>query len=342
MKIGMNIDYASGLREGADAVADYEHAGLDVIWVAEAYGYDAPSQLGYIAARTERISIGSHILPIYSRTPALIAQTAAGLDALSDGRFILGIGSSGPQVVEGWHGVPYTSPLRRTEEVMEICRSVWRREVLVHEGLYQLPLPPERGTGLGKPLKILTKPKRSEIPIWVAALGPRNVEMVAANADGWLPLFFVPEWADRVWGDALARGAARRGAERPPFEIAAGGPMAITEDPVPLRDRQRSRLALYVGGMGSRERNYYNELIQRYGFEAEARQVQELYLAGKKDQAAAALPAELVEKTCLIGSASYVRERIGIFRAQGVTLLNIVPVGPDPVRLVERLADMLQ
>ena len=211
MQLGMQIDYAGGFKESAAMVSAYEKAGLDIAWVAEAYGFDGPSFMGYLAATTETVTIASGILPIYTRTPTLLAMTAAGMDALTDGRFILGLGASGPQVIEGFHGVKYDAPLGRTREIVEICRSVWTRERLVHDGrYYQLPLPAGQGTGLGKPLKIIAKPVRDRIPIWVASLGPKNVEMTAEIADGWLPIFYLPERARDVWGADLDAGAAKR------------------------------------------------------------------------------------------------------------------------------------
>src|ERR1700722_11613804 len=228
MRLGMLLDYSQGFKQSADQVSAFEEAGLDVVFVAEAYGFDAPSQMGYLAARTSRIEIASGILPIYSRTPALLAQTAAGIDALSEGRAILGLGVSGPQVIEGWHGVPYDHPLERTREIIDVCRRVWRREVLTNEGYYPLPMP--GGTGLAKPLKMLTHPVRPTIPIWVAALGPRNVEMAAEVADGWLPMLFIPELAAQVWGEPLSKGAAGRAGDLGTLDIAAGGLVAIGDD----------------------------------------------------------------------------------------------------------------
>jgi F420-dependent oxidoreductase-like protein len=335
----MAIDYASGFKESADRVVDLERAGVDLVWVPEAYGFDAPSQMGYIAARTERILIGSGILPIYSRTPALLAQTAAGVDALSGGRAILGLGASGPQVIEGWHGVPYDRPLPRTREVIDICRRAWRREVLTNEGLYPLPLPPGQGTGLGKPLKMLTHPVRPSIPIWVASLGPANVELTAEMAEGWLPIMFVPEKAQGVWGEALAKGAAARASDLGPLEVCAGGTVAIGEDVAHLRDLNRAHHALYIGGMGARGHNFYNALACRYGWESEAQIIQDHYLAGKKKEAEAAVPAELLEKTSLIGPPGYVRERIEAYRDAGVTVLSIAPIGPDALRIVDQVRE---
>ncbi len=341
MRLGTPLNYAASARDAADQAVILERAGVDIVWVAEAYGFDAPSQMGYLAAKTERVEIGSGILPIYSRTPALLAQTAAGIDALSGGRTILGLGASGPQVIEGWHGVPYDRPLERTREIIGICRRIWRREVLSNDGLYQLPLPPERGTGLGKPLKLLTHPVRSSIPIWVAALGPKNVEMTAEIADGWLPILYIPEKADAVWGDALRRGQAQRDPDLGPLEVCAGGLVAIGERLEELRDLARPSVALYLGGMGAKGSNFYNSLVQRYGYEAEAAQVQDLYLAGHKEEAAAAVPAELLEKISLIGPPGYIRDRIAAFREAGVTVLNVIPLDADPGRVVEQLKEWL-
>ena len=207
MKLSSTLMYSGNPREAADQVSLLEKAGLDTIWVPEAYGFDSPTLMGYLAAKTETVEIGSAILNVYSRTPALLAQTAAGLDNVSEGRAILGLGASGPQVVEGWHGVPYSAPVGRTREIVDIVRSALRREVLEHQGRhFTLPLPPDRGTGLGKPLKMLTHPERSSVPIYIAALGPRSVEGTAEYADGWLPFLFSTEGARAVWGDALAAG----------------------------------------------------------------------------------------------------------------------------------------
>lgn len=339
MRLSTQLNYAGSFKESADRVVDLERAGIDIVWVAEAYGFDAPSQMGYIAAKTDRIQIGSGILPIYSRTPALLAQTAAGIDALSEGRMILGLGASGPQVIEGWHGVPYTKPLERTREIIDICRRAWRREVLTNDGLYKLPLPLEQGTGLGKPLKMVTHPVRPAIPIWVASIGPNNVQMTAEVADGWLPIFYIPEKADLVWGEALAKGRADRSPDLGPLEVSAGGIVAIGDDVESWRDLGRPAAALYIGGMGAKGRNFYNSLTQRYGWEQEAETIQDLYLSGKKKEAEAAVPAELLEKVSLIGPAGYVKERLAAYRESGVTVLNVTPVGPEPERTIEQLKE---
>ncbi|MBU6328534.1 MAG: LLM class F420-dependent oxidoreductase [Acidobacteria bacterium] len=340
MKLGMQIDYSGGFKESARKVSDYEKAGLDIAWVAEAYGFDAPSFMGYLAATTERITIGAGILPIYTRTPTLMAMTAAGVDALTDGRFILGLGASGPQVIEGFHGVKYDAPLGRTREIIDICRRVWLREPVTYEGrYYTLPLPPEQGTGLGKALKIIAKPVRPRIPIWIASLGPKNVELTAEIADGWMPILYLPERAADVWGADLAAGNAKRAEDLGPLEITAGGLVAIGEDAAAIAEYSRPMVALYVGGMGARGRNFYNDLMCRYGYEAEAKRIQDLYLDGKKDEAAAAVPAEFLKLMNLCGPESWVKERIAAFAESGVTVLNVVPVGGDPLATLEKLKD---
>src|SRR3954454_9138783 len=317
MLLSTQLQYSDDPVQSAEQVIAMEAAGLDVVWVAEAYSFDAVSLMGYLAARTERVQIGSGILPIYTRTPTLTAMTAAGLDALSGGRALLGLGASGPQVIEGFHGVPYDKPVARTREVIEICRRVWRREVLTNDGAFKIPLPPEQGTGLGKPLKMITHPIRADIPIYVAALGDANVRMAAEVANGWEPILFIPEKAKQVWGDALAQGNAKRAPELGPLEVVAGGVVSVGEGIEGLRDRSRPMIALYVGGMGARGKNFYNTLARRYGFEQEADVIQDLYLAGKKEEPAAAVPAEFAEKTNLIGPESYVKERLAAFKEAG-------------------------
>ncbi|WP_017605850.1 LLM class F420-dependent oxidoreductase [Nocardiopsis alkaliphila] len=343
MRISMPLQYAGEPKSAVDQVVELEKAGLDTVWVAEAYGYDSPTLMGYLAARTERVHIGSAILPMYSRTPTLVAMTAAGLDYLSEGRAILGLGASGPQVIEGFHGVPYSKPLARTRETIEICRKVWAREDrLTHDGdVFTLPLPPEHGTGLGKPLKIINHPVRPRIPIYVASLGMKNVEMTARIADGWLPHLFIPEKAEKVWGQALAKGKAERDASLGDLDVSAGGLLAIGEgeDTKKLLEFTRPMIALYVGGMGAKGKNFYNTVAQRYGYEEAAEKIQDLYLAGKKEEAAAAVPDEFVELTNLVGPESYVRERVEAFRAAGVTQLNVTPMGENPAKLIEKVKE---
>jgi F420-dependent oxidoreductase-like protein len=327
VRIGIQASYAGGFTETAAELRDLEAAGLDAAMVAEVYTFDAVSQLGYLAAVTERVELVSAILPIYSRTPALTAMTAAGLDFVSGGRFTLGLGASGPQVIEGWHGVPYDAPLQRTREVVEICRSVWRRERLVHDGpKYTVPLPPDQGTGLGKPLKLINTPVRERVPVMLAAIGPKNVQLAAEIAEVWEPIWFHPERAQDMWGEALAAGRAKRDPELGELQIVAGVPVAIGDDVDALHDHVRPHLALYVGGMGARGKNFYNDLAVRYGYEAAAKEVQDLYLEGKKDEAAAALPEDFVRAVSLIGPEGYVAERVAAYAEAGVTTLTLQPL----------------
>jgi len=347
----MSLSYSGGFAETVAELADHEKAGLDIVFVPEAYSFDAVSQLGFIAARTERLEIASGILPIYTRTPALTAMTAAGLDYVSDGRFTLGIGASGPRVIEGFHGVPYTAPLGRTRELVEICRMVWRREPLEYQGRhYRIPLPGTTrsgtGSGSGKPLKLINHPVRGRIPIVIAAIGPQNVAMAAEIAEGWQPIFYLPERAAEVWGASLAAGRARRDPALGDLDVVAGAPLAITDDGhavAGLLDAIRPMLALYIGGMGARGRNFYHDLACRYGFEAQAEVIADRYLAGDKNAAAAAVPDELVRRSSLIGAAGYVRERLAVLRASGVTTLSVTPMAGSAatrVRLIERIRDL--
>jgi F420-dependent oxidoreductase-like protein len=337
--VGMRGDPEAFIRH----VRDLESAGIDYLWTGEAYTADAVSTMGFLAAITTRAHIGSSILPIYSRTPTLLAMTAVGLDRLSSGRFVLGIGASGPQVIEGWHGVPYDLPLGRTREIIEICRKVWANEErLVHDGRsYQVPLAPGRGTGLGKPLRIGDRPVRTRIPIFVASLGAKNVELTAEMAEGWLPLHFWPDRASEIWGTALAAGRARRDGALGPLEIVAGGPLAIGDGVEELRERSRPMLAMYFGGMGAKGRNYYNDVLKRYGFEAEADRIQELYLSGNRRDAEAAVPRAFINGMSLVGDAGFVKDRVAAYREAGVTILNVQPVGPDRLVDIEKVASLL-
>ncbi len=344
MRIGMALNYAGGFKETAAELADFEKAGLDIVFVPEAYSYDAVSQLGYLAAVTERVQLASGILQLYTRTPTLTAMTAAGLDYVSDGRFVLGIGASGPQVIEGWHGVPYDAPVGRTRETIEICRAVWRRERLEYAGRhYQIPLPADQGTGLGKPLKLINHPVRDRIPVILAALGPKNVELAAELAEGWEPVFYYPEKAADVWGTSLTAGAARRDPALGPLDVIAQASLAIGEDVQSLIDLIRPFQALYIGGMGARNKNFYNNLVVRYGYAREAAAIQDAYLAGRKDEAAAMIPRELLESVSLIGPKSFVADRIAAMRESGVTTLNVAPLGTthaDRVSLIEQVRDL--
>jgi F420-dependent oxidoreductase-like protein len=331
MKLSVMLNYSGDVMAAANEAIELEKAGLDCVWVAEAYSFDAISMMGYLAGRSERLEIGSAIVNVYSRTPTLLAMTAAGLDVVSGGRINLGLGASGPQVVEGFHGVPYEKPLARTREVIEICRAVWRREVIDHHGpTVDIPLSEGQGTGLAKPLKLINHPVRDQIPIWIASLKGKSVEMTAQLADGWIPIFYVPDKADRVWGDALAAGKAKRDAALPPLQTIAGGPVMFTDDPdLPgkINDFGRGMAALYVGGMGARGKNFYNDIMSAYGWEAEAKQIQDLYLDGKKDEAAAAIPADFLAAASLVGSEGYIKDRVAAYAESGVTHLQLTLIG---------------
>jgi F420-dependent oxidoreductase-like protein len=334
MRVGMMLNYSGGFTETVSELSDFEQAGLQIVFVPEAYSFDAVSQLGFIAARTQQLEIASGILPIYSRTPALTAMTAAGLDFVSGGRFTLGLGTSGPQVIEGWHGVRYDAPVGRTRELIEICRAVWRRERLDYHGQHYT-LPYEGGTGLGKPLKLINHPVRERIPIVVAALGPKNVELAAELAEGWQPIFYFPEKAPLAWAAPLQAGKAKRDPLLPPLDVIAAAPLAIGEDVTRLRDGLRPMFALYVGGMGARGKNFYHDLACRYGYQREADLIQDAYLDGRKDEAAALVPADLIEQTSLIGPLGYVKERLAAYREAGVTTLNITALSPTHERRVQ-------
>ena len=334
----MPLDYSGNPVESADQVAELERAGLDTVWVAEPYGFDAPTLMGYLAAKTETIRIASGILNIFSRTPGALLQTVAGLDSVSGGRAVLGLGASGPQVIEGFHGIPYDRPLARTREIVDIIRMGLRREPLVHTGIYDLPLPADQGLGLGKPLKLLNRPVRPVVPIWLAALGQKNVALTAEIADGWLPFLFVPEKAG-VWSAAIADGTAKRSPDLAPLEISAGGLVAIGDDVKAALDRMRPLYALYVGGMGAKGKNFYYDLACSYGFEAEATEIQDLYLAGRPRDAEAKVPLAWLEAGNLVGPASYVKERVEAFRAAGVTDLQLAVGGPHAARIVSQVKE---
>ena len=345
MRTGIFLAYSGGFREAVEHVAVLEQQGVNIVLVAEAYSFDAISQLGYLAARTSRIELGTGVLPIYTRTPTLLAMTAAGLDYVSDGRFRLGIGTSGPQVMEGFHGVPFDAPLGRTREVVQICRQVWRREKLNHQGRhYQIPLPEGRGTGLGKALKIINTPVRERIPISIAALGAKNVELTAEIAEGWQPVFFHPEKADDIWGDALRAGKAKRDPELGDLDVMVGVSLAVGDDVDERLQWAKPQLALYIGGMGARGHNFYHNVATRYGFGEVADRIQDLYLSGRKAEAIAAVPDELVRNVSLIGPRGYVKERIAAFAEAGVTTLLATPVstdGDEYVRFVEEFQALL-
>jgi F420-dependent oxidoreductase-like protein len=338
MRLGITIDYSDDFNESAAEVTEFERIGADIVTIPEAYSFDAVSRLGYLAAITSRITLASAILPIFSRTPTMVAMTAAGLDSVSGGRFELGIGTSGPQVVEGFHGVPFSAPLAHLRETVEICRQVWRRERIDHHGkAYTIPLPADQGTGLGKPLKIINTPVRDSIPIAIAALAPKAVAQAAEIANGWMPLIYHPERAAAAWGESLAAGTALRDPSLGPLDTMVQVPLFIGEHVDPFLDAYRQRIALYVGGMGARGANFYNDLAVRYGYAEEAAKVQDLYLAGDKAAAAEALPEELLTATALIGTEAHVRERLVALKDAGVTTVLTTPISPTPAGRLESI-----
>jgi F420-dependent oxidoreductase-like protein len=343
VRISASLAYGGDHREAVAVARRYEEMGLDMVWVPEVYTFDSVSLLGAIAEATERIELGSAILPLYSRTPTMIAMTAAGLDSVSEGRFTLGLGVSGPQVIEGWHGSTYDDPLGRTRETVEICRKVWRREVLTHEGPNH-PIPLPGGTGLGKPLKLINSPVRDRIPIYLASIGPRNVALTAEIAEGWLPAFFHPDKADDVWGSDLRVGLSARDPQLGPLQVVVGCAAALcsTDEAPALRDLARGRTALYIGGMGAKGHNFYNALFARYGYEQEAEVIQDLYLSGHKAEAEAAVPDDFLRDVHLVGDRAFLADRLAAFAAAGVTMLDVSLVGPDPLGTLTALRSLTE
>jgi len=346
MRLGLHVGYwGLGLtaEQQLDIVGEAESAGFDSVWAAEAYGSDTATVLAWLAAHTERIRIGSAIFQMPARTPAMTAMTAATLDNISDGRMTLGIGSSGPQVAEGWHGQPFARQLQRTREYVEILRKALARERLEYDGeIYTLPIP----DGPGKALKLTIATVQERLPIYIAAIGPKNTTLTGEIADGWLPTFFSPEHVGE-FRELLEEGAARAGGDKAideSFDIAPNVNVSIDDDVERARDAVRPLLALYVGGMGSREKNFYNALVRRYGFEDVANEVQDLYLDGKKDEAAAALPAELIDQTSLCGPKEHVADRLAVYRDAGVGTLICTPLAFDPEdrkRMIRELAELV-
>ena len=346
MRLGLHVGYwGLGLTAGQqlDIVREAESAGFDSVWAAEAYGSDTATVLAWLAANTERIRIGSAIFQMPGRTPAMTAMTAATLDHISNGRMILGIGSSGPQVAEGWHGQRFARQLRRTREYVEIVRTALARERLEYHGeIYTLPLP----DGPGKALKLTIGTVQEQIPVYIAAIGPKNTRLTGEIADGWLPTFFSPEHVGE-FRSLLEEGAARAGdgkAIDESFDIAPNVNVAIDDDIERAREAMRPLLALYVGGMGSRDKSFYNALVRRYGFEDAAEEVQDLYLDGKKDEATAALPDELIDQTSLVGPKERIAERLAVYREAGVGTLICSPMAFQPEqrkRMIRDLAELV-
>jgi F420-dependent oxidoreductase-like protein len=343
MRLGLMLGYwGLGLtaQDQIELVREAETSGFDSVWTAEAYGSDAATPLAWFAAQTERVRLGAAILQIPGRSPAMTAMTAVTLDHLSGGRFSLGLGTSGPQVAEGWHGQRFGHQLARTREYVEIVRKALARERLTYEGeQFTLPLP----NGPGKALKLMIAPVQERIPIYIAAIGPKNTELVGEIADGWLPVFFSPEHVDGSRG-LLEAGATRSGRSLEGFDIAPTVQVSIDDDVERARDMMRPFIALYVGGMGSRDKNFYNQLVRRYGFEDAAGEIQDLYLAGKKQEAAAAIPPELIDLVTMCGPRERVAERLEVYREAGVGTLIASVMAPESEarrRMVRELAEML-
>jgi len=336
MKLGVNIGYwglGMGAQEQLQVVQEAERLGYDSVWAAEAYGSDAATVLAWLAAGTTRIKLGSGIFQMPGRSAAMTAMTAATLDELSGGRMLLGIGTSGPQVAEGWHGQRFASQLQRTREYVEVVRKALRRERLEYHGeTLELPLP----NGPGKALKLMIAPVQERIPIYLAAIGPKNTSLAGEIADGWIPTFFSPEHVGAL-RELLSEGAARSGRSLDDFVIAPTVQVYVSDDRELARDLMRPLLALYIGGMGSRRQNFYNQLVQRYGFEDAARRIQDLYLEGKRDDAMAAIPDELIDTVSLCGPPDVVRDRLAVYRDAGVGTLGVTPTA---FNAEERLAQL--
>ena len=338
MRLGLQLGYDDppfwvGLAEEA------ERCGFHSVWTSEAYGSDAVSPLAWIGGRTERIALGTAIMQMPARSPATTAATVATLDSLSGGRVLLGLGTSGPQVAEGWHGQAWGKPLTRTREYVSIVRTILRREEpLEHHGLhYDIPYAGDDATGLGKPLKLILRPPRPVVPIYLAAIGPKNVALAAEIADGWLPIFFSPERFAETHLPSLEDGFGKRGGRPDDWDLAPHVPVVVADDVAAARDFLRPLLALYVGGMGARGQNFYTRLAQRYGFEAEAARIQDLYLEGKKHEAAAAVPDALVDEVALVGDRARIADRVAAFRDCGATTLILQARQVEALRLLAEL-----
>ena len=314
MRLGLMMGYSGAqLALDIEMIKEAERLGFDSVWTAEAWGSDAVSPLAWIGAQTSKIRLGTAIMQLPGRSPANAAMTAATLDMLSGGRFLMGLGTSGPQVVEGWHGQPWGKPLGKTREYVEIVRAILRRERVEHHGEHY-DIPVQGGTGLGKPLKLMARPLRADIPIYLAAIGPKAVEQAFEIADGWLPIFWSPEQARTVFPVDRAREA---------FDIAPSAPALVTDDVESGRTLLKEYYSFYIGGMGARGQNFYNDLFTRYGYEAEAREIQDLFLVGKQREAAAKVPDAFVDEVALVGSVERIRDRLAAWRESGATTLLV-------------------
>ena len=345
MRLGVNFgyqDWGSGVASAVGLAQEAERLGYHSAWTAEAYGTDCITPLTWLAAHTEKLNVGSAIMQMPARSPAMTAMTAATLDLMTGGRFLLGLGLSGPHVAEGWHGEAYGAPLGKTREYVEIVREILRREKpLEHHGKhYDIPYQGADATGLGKPLKIIVHPRRADLPVYLAAIGPKNVELAAEIADGWLPIFFSPQRFKESYGAALDAGFAKdgHGKSLSTFDVAPTVNVLLGDDVDALRGFAKPMLALYVGGMGARGKNFYNDLACRYGYEAAAKQIQDLYLDGKKQEAAAAVPDELVDEVALIGPRERIADRIDAWRDSGITTMIVGAAQPEALQLLAELA----
>jgi F420-dependent oxidoreductase-like protein len=320
------LGYAAGkINLPLELVQEADRLGVYAVWTSEAYGSDAISPLAWLGALTNRVKLGTAIMQIPGRTPANAAMTAMTLQQISNGRFLMGLGLSGPQVVEGWHGLSYAKPLTRTREYVAIVRTIFKREeLLTFDGqLYTLPYDGPDATGLGKPLKS-TLEATPDIPIYLAAIGPKNVALAAEIADGWLPIFFSPQKYDKIYKTSIEEGLKRSGKSPADFDIAPSVSVVIDDDLEVCYNALRPMLALYIGGMGARNRNFYNDLAARYGYEDAAAEIQELYLAGRKGEAMMAVPGELIDEVALVGPKARIRERLSTWQNSPVTTLNLM------------------
>lgn len=340
MRLGINLGYWGADSQDNVALAqEADRLGYHSVWTAEAYGSDAVTTLTWVAAKTEHIKVGTAIMQMTARVPAMTAMTAATLDLLTGGRMLLGIGASGPQVVEGWHGVPYGKPLTRAREYVEIIRTILKREkpLEFHGEYYDIPC--KGGSGLGKPLKLITHPLRSDIPIYLAAIGPKNIALAAEIADGWLPFLISPERM-KIYREWLDEGFSRAGGGKDlsKFDIAPSVQIALGDDVAACRDKVKPFIALYVGGMGAREKNFYFNLVCRYGYEEAAHKIQDLFLSGRKAEAIAAVPDELVDEIALCGPRERIAERVKAWQASDITTLICAGANLEAVRLMAELA----
>jgi F420-dependent oxidoreductase-like protein len=343
MRLGISFgyqDWGAGLPSAIALAREADRLGYHAGWVAEAYGTDAITPITWLLAHTENLKMGSAIAQMPARAPALTAMTAVTLDLMSGGRFLLGIGASGPQVSEGWYGEQYGKPLAKTREYVDVLRAVWKRDApLEHHGeFYDIPYRGPGATGLGKPLKIIVHPRTASIPVYIASIGPKNVQLTAELADGWLPIFYSPTRAHDVWGDSLTRGFALADPERvASFDIAPTVTVVLGDDVAALRDKVKPMVALYVGGMGAKGKNFYNALVRRYGWEAEAETVQDLYLAGHVREAIAAVPDELVDAVSLVGPKERIAERLEAWKETPVTALLVGSPQPEALETMAEI-----